>query len=373
MRVTLRKNLGAVMAIVLVLPATLCAADDRSAIDEIVKPFLKDKPYLGLVVGITRPAGHQILGYGQVTLNGKQQVPAGDTIFEIGSITKVFTGTLLADQVLAGTVRLDDPVQKHLPEELTIPRRDDRDITLLHLATHTSSLPVQPPLIGLFAATTKDPANPYAEYDQARLKQTLADIKLSRPIGSQFEYSNVGAGLLGHALARAAKVKSYEDLLVQRLTKPLDLTDTRIQLSPEQSKRLAPGHTRHGKQTSEWTFACLEACGGLRATVHDLLVFVDAALGRRKTALTEAFRMAQEPWRETSRKGEFVGLYWMREKIPKVNRTLIWHNGGTGGYWSYLAFVPETGTGVVILSNSPHFVDPLGVAILKHLDKEGQR
>src|SRR6185369_646660 len=155
MRATPGKNFGVVLGMLLIAPSTWCAADDRSAIDEIVKPYLKDKPYLGLVVGITRPAGHQVLGYGQVTLDGKKQVPAGDTIFEIGSITKAFTGTLLADQVLAGTVRLDDPIQKHLPDGLTIPRRDDRDITLLHLATHTSGLPVQPPLIGLFALTTK--------------------------------------------------------------------------------------------------------------------------------------------------------------------------------------------------------------------------
>ena len=109
MRVTLNQYHRTVIGILLIAPSTLRAADDRSPIDDIVKPYLKDKPYLGLVVGITQPAGHQTLGYGQVTLVSKQQVPAGDTIFEIGSITKAFTGTLLADQVLAGTVRLDDP------------------------------------------------------------------------------------------------------------------------------------------------------------------------------------------------------------------------------------------------------------------------
>jgi CubicO group peptidase (beta-lactamase class C family) len=340
-------------------------ADHRAAIDEVVKPFLKDKPYLGLVVGITRPEGHQVFGYGQVSLDGKERVPGDDTIFEIGSITKVFTGTLLADRVLAGAVRLDDPVQKYLADGLVVPRRDDRNITLLHLATHTSSLPVQPPLIGLFALASRTPDNPYSTFDRAKLKRTLADLRLDRPIGCRFEYSNLGVGLLGHALAGAG---SYEDLLAQRVTGPLGLADTRIRLSAEQQKRFAPGHTKDGKPTSPWTFACLEACGGVRSTARDLLVFIDAAQGRRANPLDAAFRLAQQPWRQTGQENEYVGLCWMREE-PTGSRVLLWHNGGTGGYRSYLAFTPATGAGVVVLSNAPHPLEALGTAVLKHLNK----
>ncbi len=364
--------LTATIALVLLPPVALGAAPDRAAVDELVKPFLKDKPYLALVVGITWPAGHHVLGYGEVTLEGKKQAPDAATIFEIGSITKIFTGTLLADQVLGGVVRLDDPVQKYLPGDLVVPRRDDRDITLLHLATHTSSLPVQPPYLGLQALLSKDPANPYAHYDQSRLRKTLEDLKLTRPLGSKFDYSNLGVGLLGHALAHAAKAKSYEDLLVQRLAKPLALEDTRLRLSDEQNKRLAPGHNKEGKPTSPWTFACLEACGGLRSTAHDLLLFVDAAMGRRKTPLAEAFRMAQQPWRETFRgplRDQSVGFCWFRETFPWKKGGLLWfwHNGGTGGYRSFLGFVPDKEIGVVLLSNSPHSLDSLGVAILKKI------
>ncbi len=344
------------------------AEPDRAGVDELVRPFLKDKPYLALVIGITRPAGHQVFGYGEVTLEGKKQVPDAATLFEIGSITKIFTGTLLADQVLCGVVRLDDPVQKYLPDNLIVPRRDDRDISLLHLATHTSSLPVQPPMLGLVALLSKDPFNPYAQFDKARLQQTLSDMKLSRPIGSRFVYSNLGVGLLGHALAHAAKAKSYEDLLVQRLAKPLGLADTRMQLAAEQNKRFAPGHNKEGKPTSPWTFACLEACGGLRSTAHDLLLFVDAAMNRRKAPLSEAFRMAQQPWRETGRKGESVGLCWFQREQMVGKNDVLWHNGGTGGYRSFLALVPEKGIGIVLLSNSPHSLDALGDSILKKIE-----
>jgi CubicO group peptidase (beta-lactamase class C family) len=332
-------------------------------------PFLKDRPYLGLVVGITRPDGHQVFGYGQVTVDGKKQVPAGDTIFEVGSITKAFTGLLLADQVLAGVVRLDDPVQQYLPKELIVPKRDNRDITLLHLATHTSGLPVQPPFIVLFALTTKDPGNPYAEYDEAQLGRALANIKLAEPIGNRFQYSNLGAGILGRALAQAGKAKDFEALLVQRIAAPLKLADTRIRLSPVQEKRLACGYSRLGIQASPWTFASLESAGGLRSTTNDLLVFADAALGRPKT-FEKAFAMAHEPWREIGPKGESIGLGWFRGKLPS-GRAMLWHNGGTGGYRSFLAVVPKTGTGVVILSNSAHVVDGLGVAILECMEKDG--
>lgn len=365
--------LSAVVSVAFLASLAVAAEPNRAAVDELVKPFLKDKPYLALVVGITRPEGREIFGYGQATLDGKERVPDGATIFEIGSITKIFTGTLLADQVLRGAMHLDDPVQKYLPDGLTVPRRDERSITLLHLATHTSSLPVQPPSLGLFALMKNDLANPYSKFDQANLQKTLASLTLDRPIGSRFVYSNLGVGLLGHALAHADKAQRYEELLVQRLAKPLDLTDTRIQLSAEQNKRFAAGHNKGGKPTSSWTFATLEACGGLRSTAHDLLLFADAALCRRKTPLTEAFRMAQQHWRETCHGPtgrQSIGLCWFREPLPQIKGEWIWHNGGTGGFRSFLALVPAKNLGVVLLGNSPHSLDKLAVDIVKALAKD---
>ncbi len=373
MPVPYRRYMSAISALVLFAQAAVGAGSTRTTVDEIVKPFLKDKLYLGLVVGLTRPSGHELFGYGEVTLDGKKRVPDGSTIFEIGSISKTFAGTLLADQVLRRAMRLDDAVQKYLPGDLTVPRRDDRDITLLHLATHTSSLPVEPPYIGLFAIFKGELDNPYGTYDQSRLKRTLAGLTLDRPIGSRFEYSNLGVGLLGHALSHAAKTKNYEELLVQRICKPLELADTRLRLSEEQQKRFAPGHSKGGEPASPWTFACLEACGGIRSTAHDLLLFADAAMGRRKTPLAEAFRMAQQPWRETCfgpTGKQSVGLCWFREPLPQIKGEWIWHNGGTGGYRSFLAIVPAKNLGVVLLGNSPHSLDKLAVNIVKALVKD---
>lgn len=354
-----------IVCVLLMASSVLQAGDEKAKIDAIVTPFLQDKPYSGLVVGITGPDGHQTFGYGEVLLEGKQQTPTGETIFEIGSITKLFTGTLLADQVLAGKMKLDDPVQKHLPEDLVVPRRDDRDITLLQLATQASSLPIQPPLIALFALTTKDPGNPYAEYDRKQLARTLSNMKLSYPIGSRYAYSNLGVGLLGHALSHAAEAESYEALLIDRVLDPLELTDTRIQLSEKQLERLVPGYDVRGRQSSPWTFATLESAGGLRSTTADLLTFADAALGRNDI-LAEAFKMAHQPWRVTRIKDRTLGLCWMHDRMEN-GTSILWHNGGTGGYRSFIAIVPDSKLGLVILSNSAHSVDALGDALLMSL------
>lgn len=343
---------------------------DKAVADAAATAFLKDRPYMGLVVGITRGGKHQVYGYGEVTLDGKKQLPDGKTLFEIGSITKTFTATVLAQQVLAGEMRLDDPAQKYLPEGITLPRRDNRDISLLHLATHTSSLPVQPSTIVAFANTTKDPKNPYAEYDVTQLKKTLAELSLERPIGSEFVYSNLGTGLLGMALVENAKASSVEALLQERILGPLGMHDTHIVLSPEKQMRLAIGNDKEGKPTSPWTFACLEACGGLRSTVDDMLLYADADVNNSKHSLEEAFAMTHLPWREMLRKGDFVGLSWMRRDLPESKRFMLWHNGGTGGYRSVLLTIPEAGIGVVVLSNGFELVDPVGAAVLHRIHKD---
>src|SRR5579884_2470240 len=199
-------------------PAPSAPPNDRAAVEGLALPFAKQRPWLGLVIGVTRPQGQQVYGYGQVKLEGQTRTPTADTLFEIGSITKTFTATLLAEMVRGGTVRLDDPAQKYLPADIQLPRRDGRDITLLHLATHSSSLPRDLPAIGLLALAAGDFDNPFAAIKNKTLQEGLADIRLPRPIGCKVEYSNLGVGLLGMSLAGAAHAKSYEELLKARVT-----------------------------------------------------------------------------------------------------------------------------------------------------------
>lgn len=369
--------MNSLLAMLVFCGAAPPALDQRAMIEERVGPLLKDRPGVGVVVGVAIDGQKQVHGFGTVAVGGEEKPPTGATMFEIGSITKAFTGTLLADLVRAGKCQLDDPAQKYLPATLQLPRRDNRDITLLHLATHTSSLPVQPPNLPLFALfQPSGPTNPYKHYTLDELAKSLKSIELGRPIGCSDEYSNLGAGLLGHALAGAAGQSSYEELLTERILRPLQMKDTRIELSREdRQQRLAPGHNAAGKPVSTWDFSCIEACGGIRSTVNDMLTFGQTALAIDDAQpLTASFRMAQQPWRELSKSDRaFVGLLWMRFPSPSKKHTRIWHNGGTGGYRSFLGLIPEKKLVVVLLSNSAQPADREAMAIIKELEQSASQ
>jgi CubicO group peptidase (beta-lactamase class C family) len=335
---------------------------------DAVKPFLEKKTHVTLAVGIVTPGGKRELGFGTLNRNGRDRRPDEHTLYEIGSMTKVFTGTLLAQLVLQRKIKLDDPVQPWLPADWKLPRRDDRGITFLHLATHTSGLPVQPPGLVLFALLSGTADDAYAKFGPPAVARTLGMIRLPRPIGSKYEYSNLGVGLLGHALARVDGADSYETLLAKRILRPLGMGETAIRLSEEQKKKLAPGHDDSGEPASGWTFATLEACGGIRSNVRDMLRFLEAAMAKAGTPLEPAFAFAQQPWREQTGKDAEVGLCWQRSHSRRG--LLLWHNGGTGGYASYMGFHPTTGIGVVVLCNgNERAVDKLGLTILEALEK----
>jgi serine-type D-Ala-D-Ala carboxypeptidase/endopeptidase len=200
---------------------------------------------VGIVVGVVDAHGRRIITYGKLE-NGDPCPLNGDTISEIGSVTKVFTSLLLADMVQRGEVALADPVAKYLPPEVKMPERGGRQITLVVLSTHTSGLPRGPSNFH-----TKDPTNPYADYTVEQLYQFLSTYQLTRDIGSQVEYSNLGAGLLGLALARRAGM-DYEALVHSRITGPLGMTSTGITLTPEMKARMAVGHNAQVKSVPNW-------------------------------------------------------------------------------------------------------------------------
>jgi serine-type D-Ala-D-Ala carboxypeptidase/endopeptidase len=205
----------------------------------------KERQSVGIVVGVIEPRGRRIIAYGNLDKVDKRPVD-GDTIFELGSVTKVFTALLLADMVHRGEVGLTDPVAQYLPAEVKMPERGGRQITLQDLATHTSGLPPMPSNF-----EPKDANNPFADYSVKQLYQFLSGYQLTRDIGSQYEYSNVGGGLLGQVLATRAGM-NYDDLLRSRICELLSMNDTRITLSKELRARLAIGHDQSLEPASNW-------------------------------------------------------------------------------------------------------------------------
>jgi CubicO group peptidase (beta-lactamase class C family) len=259
---------------------------------------------VGIVVGVIEPKGTRVVAYGSLDKGGKRPV-GGDTIFEIGSVTEVFTSLLLADMVKRGEVALADPVAKYLPEGVKVPERGGRRITLEDLATHTSGLPRLPSNL-----KPANPANPYADYSEERLYEFLSTYKMWRDVGSGFEYSNLGGGLLGHALARRAGM-SYEALVTSRIAQPLHMRSTGITLSAEMKARLAVGHNDRLAAVPNFDYQALAGTGALRSTANDLLVFVAANLGYAKSPLAPAMAAMLKVRRPTTIPGtEMASAGW---------------------------------------------------------------
>jgi serine-type D-Ala-D-Ala carboxypeptidase/endopeptidase len=342
------------------------AAESGLPSDEQIRKILVERlgeyrDRVGIVVGVIEPSGRRVIAYGSFSKDDKRPVD-GDTVFEIGSITKVFTSLLLADMVQRGEVSLTDPVAKYLPSGVKMPERNGRSITLETLARHRSGLP---PLPTNF--TPGDPKNPYADYSVKQLYEFLSGYTLSRDIDAEFQYSNLGGGLLGHVLSLAAG-KDYEALVQTRITQPLGMRSTAITLSPEMKSRLATGHDTAFEPTPNWDLPTLAGAGALRSTANDMLSFLAAQLGYKNSGLDSAIAAIRSK-RTPADAGMEIGLGWLMR--PKKESEIIWHNGGTGGYRSFAGFDPKAKRGVVVLSNyfTQPGVDDLGFHLL---DPESQ-
>ena len=436
------------------VPAPL-AENIRRKADELAAGYLASPANVGLVVGVVIWDQRHVLGYGKVARDS-DRAPGEHTVYEIGSVTKVFNAVLLAEMAGRGEVRLDQPVAELLPPEVKVPTHRGRPITLAQLAEHTSSLPRLP---GNIWPNVKDEKNPYRDYEVHHLYEYLKGSGLAFPPGSGAAYSNLGAGLLGHALSLRGG-KPYEELTADRVLRPLGLRDTAVTLSADQLARMAPGHDDKGEPTPNWDTPSLAGAGALRSSVGEMLTFLRANLDPAGVPLKDALELCQTPrpvawWRRVPvgapvalglsalslltqwsvpvppgstrfllllvgpvlaclvYKGFWSGvtaaaalwlgclLLWgtrfgwgpagltllvllglagfMAGYLPPhtraylgwqehtVGRRALWHNGGTGGYCSYVGMVRDAGVAVAVLSNSANGVDDIGFGLLQHL------
>ena len=286
----------------------------------------------GIVVGVSRRGARELFSLGA----------DASLRYEIGSITKTFTGTLLAEMSLRGEVAFSDPVRRYLPNGVVVPREEDREITLEDLATHSSGLPRVPPNM----LEGSNPSDPYAHIDEARLYEELAVTTLDFPIGSRCAYSNFGFGLLGHALARAAG-RPLSELMRERITAPLAMDRTAF---TPQGDDLAQGFA--GKAPGvRWTGEMFSGAGcGYESTIDDMLTFGEANADPDSTPIAAAINEAH---RERIGMDELtsVGLGWVRIRL-KDSSIALFHNGGTGSFRSSLVCHQATKTVVVALCNA---------------------
>ena len=311
-----------------------------SELDRIVHERVDTGRSTGIVAGMVFPDGStRFVAYGDA--GGGARLDE-NSVLEIGSVTKTFTGTLLADMVERGEVRLTDPVAGLLPPEASVPSLGGRQITLEDLATHTSGLPRNPSNL-----PSTNPGDPYAGYTVAQLYEFLDGYVLTREPGSEMEYSNLGVGLLGHALALRAGM-SYEELVRERILDPLHMTSTGITLTADTAERFASGHDGDGGIVPHFDLAALAAAGGLRSSLTDMLAYAAANLASDETPLHKAMAAAQAP--RTTAEGMRVGLNWDTHRSDDVD--LRFHGGATGGFASFIGLDRDRQTAIVVLSNS---------------------
>ena len=327
-------------------------------IQGFVSDYIKGKKHLHLEIGIVTKEDIEYHSFGNPP---KQNTVAPEhRLFEIGSLTKVFTSMLLLELEHQQRLSADDTASKYIH----LGKNDYlKKITLKHLATHTSGLPRLAPNL----SSKKNRYNPYSRYTEQDLLAFLADADYTEQIG-KFEYSNTGMGLLGYILCKVTD-RTYDDLLKKYITTPLHMMETAALLNTEQNSRLVNGHTSTGKVMPHWDLNGVhDGAGAIKSSVHDMSLFVQANLNEEHP-LASAMQQSHVPIRI----GESE-LYFGWQEDTALDQNILWHNGGTFGATSYLAINKEQGVGVVLLSNycfgSADRVDEYLDAIYKFLTKK---
>lgn len=327
--------------------------DASMNIQNLLQEYIEDNGSAGAAVAILDNGRISFYTCGKKSISGNSLV-SQDTVFEIGSVTKVFTALLLADMAAKEEVQLDDPVEIYLPGIKT-PERDGKKITLRHLASHTSGIPRMPENF-----SPQNPSNPYQDYTIDRLFEYLESCSLTRTPGESFEYSNIGMGLLGHALS-VRSGKSYEEMIKDLISSKLNMPNTSISLSDEMAANFASGH-HLAQEVEHWDILGLAGAGALRSNIKDMANFLAANMNGSESPIHALLSQCHQ--QQYSPMPAFaVGLGWMLTTSNQAE--LVWHNGGTGGFRSYIGFNPKLQKGVVILSNSTEdWPDELGLLVL---------
>jgi serine-type D-Ala-D-Ala carboxypeptidase/endopeptidase len=343
-----------------------------STIQLLLHELVSNHGVTGVVVGLLAEDGtRRVIAHGDP---GAHAPPlGGESVFEIGSMTKVFTGILLADMARRSEVELADKLADLLPPHVSVPASSGKPITLLDLTTHFSGLPLMPPNLA-----PADPGNPFADYTVSQLYESVSAHELQRDPGDVFEYSNLGVALLGHALSLRAG-RSYEELVSQRILQPLGMTRTAFTSMSWMQDHLVRGHDRAGNPVSSWDFPTTAGMGGLRSTANDMLAFAAANLAAadpslEDTGLALAMRHSHQGLRQVSAGVTYpgiptafeqggVGFNWFISR-PGVRR-ITWTVGLTGGYSSFLGLDLEARRAVVVLTNTGlNNIDFLGFHLL---------
>lgn len=325
-------------------------------IDSIVKKYHENNSVCGLSIAVFDGTNTKFYNYGE-SARGKNELPSSKTIYEIGSVSKVFTGILLANAISEKKVSANDPLKKHLGDTYKNLSYKGKQIELVHLSNHTSRIQRIP--ADLTQQTSYNPSNPYKHYTREMLLKYISTLSIDTFPGTKNEYSNLGTVLLAVILEKVYGT-SYEELVKEKITAPLKMLNTKIVLNEDEEKRFAEGHNSYGQATEKWDLACFVGAGGLRSTSEDMIQFVKVNLADT----LPSFKLSHYSTFNNGR--DNVGMAWQLTTTKKGNE-LIWHNGMTQGFSSFCGFIKSKNSGVVVLNNTGIPCDQIAIGILKML------
>jgi CubicO group peptidase (beta-lactamase class C family) len=354
-----KRELLTAFALIAVSYAVQALGQQRKAefSDDEVRALIRERAEgprrtVGVIIGLIDANGTRVVTYGKPRLDSNQAL-SGNTLFKISSVTKVFTSILLAEMVERGEVGLDDPISKYLPTSVKTPSRGGKEILLRHLATHTSGLP-------------RDYSNNIdgESYSVEKLYAFLSKFELTRDIGSEYEYSNLGMALLAHILSRRAGT-DYETLLRARVLDPLQMNRTRIKLTDEMQKELPQAYLEGKPVNLLDPYAPFGGVGALDSTADDMLRFLGVNIGLISTPLQSVLQKTHQPLHSSNGPQE-IGLGWQIMKNPdNDNDRLIFHDGGGAGTRSFIGFDPNKRKGVVMFWNSNFTLDDIAIHLVE--------
>ncbi|GJL94465.1 MAG: penicillin-binding protein [Hyphococcus sp.] len=315
---------------------------------------------IGMAAAVILPDGAQIYTAGERIAGGGASITP-DTIFEIGSLTKIFTSVILADMVAKGEVSLNDPISKYLPTEVSLQNSLGDRITLLHLATHTSGFERNPP-----NSNARDERGIFANYGKDKLFEYLRNVTPESAPGEIYAYSNIGMGLLGYILAERASV-TYAELIKERVFDPLGMVDTHLVTPTAMDDRFAEPHNSIRKPSSRWDFDILAGAGAIRSTLNDMQKFAASFAGfGADVDITTSIKSTYEQQYAIPGGDKSFYLGWISPTQTASGENIFWHDGGTGGSRSFFGFInnADRKQAVVILSNTAFSVNDIGLHLL---------
>lgn len=322
------------------------------AVNEVYETYKDKLNTVGLSIGFIKGEDISFYGYGE-TKKGNGTIPNENTFYEIGSITKTFTAIMAVQMLLEQDSNVDTPIKSYLPDDLPTLNRNGIEVNFKHLLTHTSGLARMPSNFKLL----KNPAKAYSDYDDRRLYSFLENARLHADPFTQYSYSNAGMGLVGTILERNYDL-DYGDVLRQKLTGALNLSNTSAYFDETNLDRWAQGYGVNGKEADYWkSLNALDGAGVIKSTMMDLLTYASANLNPPESRLGDAIKMTHTLYFNEYEDGDFFKirscLGW-HEYINKAlpEKTFLWHGGDTAGFSSTMILDLEEKNALVLLFNT---------------------